>query len=233
MIVGVAGACRCDELTKMVLQDVEDKGNVLVINIPNSKTNKPRYFVVSGEGENNYNINLYRKYLALRPPHTPHQRLFLSYRQGKCSIQPVGIHTFGKIPKMIASYLGLAEPILYTGHCLRRTSATLLVDAGGDLATLKRHGGWRSGTVAEGYIEQSLTNKLEVARKIENRGTDNDGGNSNIYDISQPSTSKNHDFPISDRNATSRINTVVPKTALSGINISNVENSTININVSY
>lgn len=180
MIVGVAGACRCDELTKMVLQDVEDKGNVLVINIPNSKTNKPRYFVVSGEGENNYNINLYRKYLALRPPHTPHQRLFLSYRQGKCSIQPVGIHTFGKIPKMIASYLGLAEPILYTGHCLRRTSATLLVDAGGDLATLKRHGGWRSGTVAEGYIEQSLTNKLEVARKIENRGTDNDGGNSNF-----------------------------------------------------
>jgi integrase len=44
----------------------------------------------------------------------------------------------------------------YTGHSLRRTSATLLVDEGGDLTTLKRHGGWRSSFVAEGYIEESI-----------------------------------------------------------------------------
>ena len=49
---------------------------------------------------------------------------------------------------------------------MRRTSATLLVDTGADITTLKRHGGWRSSTVAEGYIEDSLANKRNIGRKI-------------------------------------------------------------------
>ncbi|ENN82749.1 hypothetical protein YQE_00883, partial [Dendroctonus ponderosae] len=34
------------------------------------------------------------------------------------------------------------------------------------ITELKGHGGWRSDTVAEGYIDDSLSNKLEVASKI-------------------------------------------------------------------
>ncbi|XP_063909850.1 uncharacterized protein LOC135127337 [Zophobas morio] len=54
----------------------------------------------------------------------------------------------------------------YTGHCLRRTSATLLVDSGANLTCLKRHGGWKPSSVADGYIEDSLANKKEIATKI-------------------------------------------------------------------
>ena len=57
---------------------------------------------------------------------------------------------------------------LYTGHCFRRSSATLLVDAGGDITTLKRHGGWKSTTVAEGYIEESIQNKMQISNTILN-----------------------------------------------------------------
>jgi hypothetical protein len=34
------------------------------------------------------------------------------------------------------------------------------------LTLLKRHGGWRSSSVAEGYIEDSLANKIEISKKI-------------------------------------------------------------------
>ncbi|KAJ3665318.1 hypothetical protein Zmor_000818 [Zophobas morio] len=50
----------------------------------------------------------------------------------------------------------------YSGNRLPRSSATLLVDAGG---TLKRHGEWQSNSVAGGYIADSIEDKLEIAKK--------------------------------------------------------------------
>jgi hypothetical protein len=34
---------------------------------------------------------------------------------------------------------------------------------------LKRHGGWRSGTIAEGYIEDNIQNKLKIVEKIQGK----------------------------------------------------------------
>ncbi|KAJ3661801.1 hypothetical protein Zmor_006183 [Zophobas morio] len=163
LIFGVSGACRCDELSRMLVDDIEDQNNVLIVHIPDSKTKKPRRFVVVDER----NLATYRRYLELRPPSIPHKRLFLNYKKGKCTVQPVGLHSFGKFPSQIATYLGLPTPLEYTGHCMRRSSATLLVDAGGDITNLKRHGGWQSSSVAEGYIEESIENKLDIANKIQ------------------------------------------------------------------
>ncbi|CAG9790350.1 unnamed protein product [Diatraea saccharalis] len=38
----------------------------------------------------------------------------------------------------------------------------LLADSGADILTLKRHGGWRSSTVAESYVEDSIQNKANI-----------------------------------------------------------------------
>ncbi|PSN39688.1 hypothetical protein C0J52_22264 [Blattella germanica] len=73
-----------------------------------------------------------------------------------------------KYGERIALYLNLPNSNLYTGHCFRRSSTTLLVDAGGDTTTLKRHGGWKSTTVAEGYIEESIQNKMQISNTILN-----------------------------------------------------------------
>ncbi|XP_026331776.1 hemicentin-1-like [Hyposmocoma kahamanoa] len=70
------------------------------------------------------------------------------------------------MPKEIAKFLNLPDPDLYTGHSFRRTSATLLADSGADLLTLKRHGGWRSSTVAESYVEDSVRNKSNICTQI-------------------------------------------------------------------
>lgn len=111
-------------------------------------------------------MEIIRKYVRLRPLQTDHRRFFLAYRKGQCIKQPVGINTFGAIPKNIALFLGLPDSSGYTGHCFRRSSASLLADSGADILTLKRHGAWKSSTVAEGYVENSLENKRKTAIKI-------------------------------------------------------------------
>ncbi|KAJ8912673.1 hypothetical protein NQ315_011032 [Exocentrus adspersus] len=111
-------------------------------------------------------LKLIRDYMSLRPRGCSEKRLFLTYRQGRCTVQPVGKNTFGKIPSIIAKYLGLSDPDKYTGHCMRRTSATLLAEAGASMTTLKRHGGWKSTSIAEGYLEDSISSKNKVLRML-------------------------------------------------------------------
>ncbi|KAJ3647304.1 hypothetical protein Zmor_019188 [Zophobas morio] len=87
-------------------------------------------------------------------------------RNGKCTVQRVGINSFYCIPRVIGEYLKLENPEQYTSHSLRRFSATILADQGADMTKLKRFGGWSSDKVATGYVEDSLDQKIKIARKI-------------------------------------------------------------------
>ena len=55
---------------------------------------------------------------------------------------------------------------MYTGYSFRRTSATLLANTGVDVLAIKRHSGWKSATIAESYVAESLNNEMEVANKV-------------------------------------------------------------------
>ncbi|KAJ8974768.1 hypothetical protein NQ317_007318 [Molorchus minor] len=46
LILGIAGACRTDELVNLTVDDIEDVGSSLIVKIPNTKTKIPRIFVV-------------------------------------------------------------------------------------------------------------------------------------------------------------------------------------------
>ncbi|KAJ8984118.1 hypothetical protein NQ317_017327 [Molorchus minor] len=50
LILGIAGACRTDELVNLSVDDIEDVGSSLIVKIPNTKTNIPRIFVVTDVG---------------------------------------------------------------------------------------------------------------------------------------------------------------------------------------
>lgn len=162
---GILGACRKGEIVNIKLRDIEDKGSVLVINIPVTKNYKARSFCVLDNQELNA-MGLYRKYLALRPENVGHDRFFLSCKKGRCTRQPVGKNTIGGICKKIALFLGLENPSLYTGHCFRRSAATQLADSGGDITMLKRLGGWKSTSVTEGYIDDSMCSKNKISRLL-------------------------------------------------------------------
>lgn len=143
------GACRREELHNLRVEDVTIEGSVLLVKICRTKTYTPRQFtIVPNDGPVDY-VALYNKYVGLRPKHAKVNSLFLSYHGGKCSSQPVGKNTLGKMPRMIAEFLKLPDANKFTGHCFRRSAATILAESGGDTRTLKQLGGWRSDKVAE------------------------------------------------------------------------------------
>lgn len=70
-------------------------------------------------------------------------------------------------PRKIADLLGLPDASEYTSPALRRSSATWMADGGVDLINLKRFGGWKSDTAAQGYIAESTTNKRMLAEVLQ------------------------------------------------------------------
>jgi integrase len=165
--MGVSGASRCCELTNLKISDVEDRGAYLIVSISDTKTCVSRKFTILEEGFSINTVEKCRKYMSLRPKKLSIERFFLRYAKQKCTSQPVGINTLSKVPSIVASFLNQANAEAYTGHCMRRTSTTLLANGGANLTTIKRHGGWRSSAIAETYIEDSVSNKLDISRKIQ------------------------------------------------------------------
>lgn len=185
LIIGVNGACRCQEMVNMKVQDIEKHSEeLLLIKLPDTKTKKERSFVIRGAY-----VKVVEKYQALRPPNINTNRFFVAFSSGKCTRQVIGKNKMSAMPKEIAKYLGLPNIELYTGHSFRRTSATLLADAGADITQIKRHGGWKSDTVAEGYIENSVQNKNKISCQIGNSITLKTSSDSFSP---QPSTSHHH-----------------------------------------
>ncbi|KAK5647881.1 hypothetical protein RI129_002773 [Pyrocoelia pectoralis] len=161
LIFGIEGACRAQELSQLMADDVIQSKESITIKIKETKNNVERQFVVLG----NY-LQYCVKYIGLRPSTTSDNHFFYAYRNGKCVNQVVGKNTFYKIPELVATYLGLENPKLFTGHTFRRSSATILVESGGDLLTLKKHGGWKSSAIAESYVDESASYRHEIAKKI-------------------------------------------------------------------
>lgn len=167
LIVGVYGACRRSELLNLNVKDIEYMDNGIKITVPKTKTKIIRQFVINEGSDRDVNlVEIFKKYAGLRPHDVIIGRFFLGFRKGKCIKQPIGINTIGGYPKRIAIFLNLSSPGEYTGHCFRRSSASLLADSGANLTTLKQHGGWESDKVTEKYIQHSLNNKRKIADSI-------------------------------------------------------------------
>lgn len=220
----------------MLIDDIIDKQSVLIIKIPDTKTHTERIFTVIEEsGVPGVNLlNIYRKFLALRPSNAKSRHFFLAYRKGKCVNQVVGINTFSKLPANIAKYLNLPEPNAYTGHSFRRTSASLLAEAGGDILQLKKHGGWKSTAVAEGYVDSSLNTKMACASKIFSANN-----NVNQPSISQASIIEQNDLNVlnitnntlQDSMTINEVSSADNALSSSNININNPSNCTFNISI--
>nr|XP_015837108.1 PREDICTED: uncharacterized protein LOC107398237 [Tribolium castaneum] len=91
-------------------------------------TYNKRIFTIVNGGNSVRAIDVFRQYRSLRPKKISHKRLFLNYKNKKCTVQPVGYNTFSNIPQKIAEFLKLPNDIEYTGHSFRRSSATLLAN---------------------------------------------------------------------------------------------------------
>lgn len=121
----------------MKVSDVEDLNDKFLVTIRDSKNNYPGQFVI---GELFY--DKIKQYILSRPEGDYSNRFFLNYFNGRCTRQPIGRHKIGETPSMIASFLNLSETKRYTGHCFRRTAATLLSESGASTQQVKIFGRW-------------------------------------------------------------------------------------------
>lgn len=173
LVLGILGACRRSELLSLTIDNFEDTEKTVLVSLKNTKNKKDRNFLIPKTGLPFDAYGLYKKYTHLRPPNFNNRRFFVGYKNGKCVKQVVGIHTIGSVPKKIATFLNLENPKLYTGHSFRRTSATMLVENGGDLLSLKELGGWESSTVAETYIEKSVSKRMKITKQLFQNNSEN------------------------------------------------------------
>lgn len=163
MIFGLHVACRKSEMCNLLTTDIQDNGCIAIVTLRDTKTKKRRLFTITEECNSYY---YYKRYADIRPTTVQNNRFFLCYKGGKCTVQPVGINSFGTFPRKIAQFLKLENDHLYTGHSFRRTSATFLADSGVGIDVLKRHEGWKSSSTAEGYIEENVQHKITVSKSI-------------------------------------------------------------------
>ena len=78
--MGVFGRCRIGELVVMSVDDVEDKGGILVVEIPDTKTHKPRTFTIIRGSISIPAIDVFQKYKILRPENISHKWFFNNYK---------------------------------------------------------------------------------------------------------------------------------------------------------
>ena len=75
------------------MDDVEDDSKMLLIQIPITKNNVPRFLAIYGQF-----YKTCKKYMNLRPNNIEnHKRFFLNFFDAKCTRQPIGINTMGQI----------------------------------------------------------------------------------------------------------------------------------------
>lgn len=91
VIFSLHGALRRAELWNLKIDDMDDTGTILIVSVKETKNRKDRMFTITSDLDG---YNLYYKYLRLRPTNVSHSRLFVLYKEGKCTKQVVGINTF-------------------------------------------------------------------------------------------------------------------------------------------
>lgn len=145
----------------MKKSDLDFQLDRVTVTIPQTKTYNPRIFVIT----DNAWIIILKQYLDLRAK-VENERFFLQFRYGKVTKQPFGHNSISQFPNKIAGFLKLNNVRSYTGHCFRRTAATLFANNGGNSLQLKRLGGWKSSTIAEGYVDNSVAGQLQIANVL-------------------------------------------------------------------
>jgi integrase len=167
-ITGFYAGLRSCELVALCWEDINFSQEGILVRIARSKTDQ------AGVGATKLLPKLseeaicpvfyYTKYRGQFTEATG--RLFRQFQNGKYIKSPMGKNMISNVPHEIAFFLGLKDPNIYTGHALRVSSATTLADGGADILELKRHGRWSSSFVAEEYVCESKSARLDTASKL-------------------------------------------------------------------
>lgn len=133
-----------------------------------------QYYLFEKEDKACCPVEVFNQYLALaeaRNVNSPHENLFKNVRSNKhkelyLTKQNIGKRTLSEYGQKIAEFLQLENPEAYTGHCFRRTAATLMANNGGNAIGMKQFFRWSSTKTASEYVQNSTRNKKNLSSLV-------------------------------------------------------------------
>ncbi|KAJ8672609.1 hypothetical protein QAD02_003868 [Eretmocerus hayati] len=165
LALGLSGCCRMHELIELLMNQVVILENCLIITIPKNKTKNglEKIFRVVGSF-----FELVQRYLAARAS-LDHPRFLMSYRSSCGFINvPAGKVTIRTVPTVVAEFLGLPSFHEYTGHCVRRSAATIYASTGVTDIDLMQFGKWQTMKSAQIYNVDTDHNRNKVSHIVTN-----------------------------------------------------------------
>ena len=79
----------------------------------------------------------------------------------------MGKNLLSKVPCEMATVLGLDNPVSFTFHSLRRSSATAAADSGASVQQLMDFYGWSNPSMPQEYVSSSKASVKSMADKLQ------------------------------------------------------------------
>jgi len=163
--VAFAGALRCQESHALKWEDlrIDNEREEVLVQIKKSKNGKCRGFMIAIKKFYSllmdYKSMIQASNLWLYPGKSNKSNIF--NKAGRR-----GIKWFQKLPKEMASFMGIKNASEFTHHSFRRSSACAAFENGCTLAQIKLLGGWSHESTAAVYINSSLGSKRKIAQNL-------------------------------------------------------------------
>ena len=94
-------------------------------------------------------------------------RVFFKGTPAAYADQPMGKNLVSKVPCEMATVLGLDNPVSFTFHSLRRSSATAAADSGASVQQLMDFYGWSNPSMPQEYVSSSKASAKSMADKLQ------------------------------------------------------------------
>ena len=168
LLVGFYCCARIDDLTYLKWSELSKTRSGIKIQISGNKNYTNRENIAPNDVDDPFILEyLYDRIYELRKiSRIKIDRAFLKYDNGKLTNNPIGRNTLSEVPMKIAEFLGLDNCHDYSGHSIRRTSASVGAENGMSVSHLRELGGWKSENAALGYIQTSSNYKKKTRRYV-------------------------------------------------------------------
>jgi integrase len=165
LVVGVFSLGRIEEVSQLEWKDITFCDKHIIVELSRCKTTAERsaqsFSIPNTLGSVDIRalITKYKEVIGEGP-------MWRSFSNNRWGTTALGKSTLAETPRTVASYLDLPAAARYTGHGLRASGASFMVESGASSIELMNAGNWSSITVAEGYVRDSEAQQQRRCQQI-------------------------------------------------------------------
>lgn len=173
-LLAFAAFLRFDEISKLRCSDLQFQASYVLVKIQSSKTDQFRQgdeVLIASTGSSTCPVSMLELYIRLASIDVKSsQKLFrgLVHTKKGTTLRKNGSISYTRLKELVKEKLSLLgyDNRLYGLHSFRAGGATAAANASVKDRLFKRHGRWRSETAKDGYIEDSVAERLIVSQSL-------------------------------------------------------------------